>query len=154
MKNVLKDTTGNEENNSIKNGFVLDETKALQNIVDSMNIIHDSLMHNTDISQKAFEKTMKGPQENFKSTQIDVYGQKVDMEFMRKHGKEIGENKKIWEEILDGNMYNHRKLTFLIDSVAEILSKNTWDLYLMHGLEKTVLCLKINKKTMGMPVMY
>ena len=121
MKNILKDTTGNENNNSIKNGFVLESKEAIDNIVVSMNVIYELLLSNTDVSEKYLQEIMGDIERDFENTQINLYGQKVDIEFMRKNVKEMKENKKIWEEILAGNISNHRKLTFLIDSVAEIL---------------------------------
>ena len=99
MVNILKETTVEVNNESIKNGFILERNESMQNIIQNMNHIHDALMSNTDISEKTMQKMMETIEGNFESSQIDLYGQTVDMEFIRKHGKEIEANKEIWEEV-------------------------------------------------------
>lgn len=94
MKNRLKETTGSEKKR-IEHGLFLERNKSIGDIIESMNVIHKALMDNRNVSQRVVEEIMKDIQDNFKNTQVDLYGQKVDMDFMRKHGKVIKENQEI-----------------------------------------------------------
>jgi hypothetical protein len=123
MKNALQETTGSK-NNHEENGVLLVSNQESENMIHDMNSIYDVLMKNKDITQKSLQEIINSIQDNFGNSQCDLYGEMVDMKFIKKYGEEIEENKDLWKEILDGNCNNHSKLTFLIPSVAFFLSQS------------------------------
>ena len=122
-KNILQETTSSKDTHQ-ENGVLLEKNQGLKNIVNELNKIHEIIIKNQDISHEDSQQIMKSIQENFENTQFNICGEIVNINFIKKHGQEIEQNKDIWQEILDGNFKNHEQLTFLLDSVAESLSKN------------------------------
>jgi hypothetical protein len=134
MKNTLQETTGSKNTHEEK-GVVLVNNPESQKMINEINSIHDVLMSNQDITEKALQKIIKSIQGNFENSQFDLYGEIVDMQFVKKHGKEIEKNKDIWQEILDGNFDNHEKLTFLISSVAYAFTQFQKECLWLNGLQ-------------------
>jgi hypothetical protein len=122
-KNKLQDTTGSEKNNHKENELVLVNNKESQCIINDINSTYEALMRNQNISKKSLKNTIQNIQDNFENSQFNLYGQIVDIQFIKKNRKEIQENKNIWQEILNGNFENHNKLTFIIPSIGLALSK-------------------------------
>jgi hypothetical protein len=127
MKKIIPDTT-NPKNNHKETDIIFKNNKESQNMINNMNYIHTIIMKNQGVSEQNFKKILNNIREDFNNSQFDIYEEIVDIKFIEKHGEEIEQNKDIWQEILDGNFKNHRKLTFLIPSVALALSqfKEMW----------------------------
>jgi hypothetical protein len=138
MKKTLQDIT-EYKNTHLENDLILVKNQESLKLVNNINSIYEALISNKDITKQTLQEIIKSIQENFKNSQIDLYGTTVDIPFIKKHEKEIQENKDIWQEIVEGDFDNIYKLTFLIPSVSYSLSQfqqNILNLNTLQSIDK------------------
>ncbi len=105
--------------------FEVENNEALGNVSDVLSSIQESIVHDKSVTAKDILDLKK----SLGDLTVDIEGMKIPIRDI-KDMQGLVENKKIWDEINEGNYENIYKLTFLFDNAAEHLSVHKYSLYL------------------------